>query len=118
MTDHRLADKEIEEGLERSRQSLLAGSGAPGLIEALRERIPTMSDNVYVFTWIPEQGEDLYDVLLDGMTVAHVEVPRPGLPGQVVVDVMSLSRYRYLHRAQTKMVRRKLEAAIRLARSR
>jgi hypothetical protein len=100
--------------LETSRIRLLAGDGPEGLMNALQNRFPDLSDNVFIIAHVPEQGEDLYDVLVDATDIVHVEIPRTGA-SQPLIERSSLERYRQMHSAQTKAAKRKLDAAVRLA---
>jgi hypothetical protein len=112
------AQEALDQQLEESRVRLLSGNGPPALLTTLRSVFPDLSDNVYIIEWLPEQGEDIYDVLVDATTVVHVEVPRPGVVQRVVIDQMSLERYREIHSSLSKLDRRRLDAILRLSRQR
>jgi hypothetical protein len=112
------AQVELEQRLERERVELLAGKGPPMLLEALRDQLPELADSVYIIANLPEQYEDIYDVLIGGTTVVHVEIPRPGIPQSMVVSQSTLDRYREMHASQSKSGRRRLDAALRLVHAR
>jgi hypothetical protein len=100
--------------LESGRARLLAGETSGVLLQAIRRRLQTITTSIYVLRWIPEQGEDLFDVLVDGTSVAHVEVPR-GEERESVFEVLDVEAYRS-RTPLTKNERRKLEVALQLAR--
>jgi hypothetical protein len=68
----------------------------------------------YILRWIPEQGEDLYDVLVDGATVAHIEIPRHIPAQETVFESWPVEEYRRTRGTVTKPERRKLELALQL----
>jgi hypothetical protein len=103
--------------LEQGRKQLLSASASEGLIRILRRKLESITRNVYVVRWIPEQGEDLYHVLVDGATVAHVEIPRRSPDREPLFVTWPVEEYRRASKAFTKPERRKLELALELARS-
>jgi hypothetical protein len=115
MSEHTLTDKKMLDELERSREQLLSGSSAQGLVRVLRRKLQSITRNIYVFRWI--QGEDLYDVLVDGVTVAHVEIPRRDPDQEAIFETLPVEEYRRTRKNLTKTERRKLELALQLAQS-
>jgi hypothetical protein len=111
------AQKELEQQLEKSRILLLSGE-PPGLLSALQNQFRDLSNNLYIISSIPEQCEEIFDVLVDGTTVVHVEIPRPGISQPLLLEPMSLQQYRRLHSTLSKLGRRRLEAAVKLAHQR
>ena len=109
------AREALDKQLEESRVRFLAGNGPPALLTTLRSVFPDLSDNVYIIDHLPEQGEDIYDVLVDATTVVHVEMPRTGVSQRVVIEEMPLERYREIHSSLSKMDRRRLDAILLLA---
>lgn len=117
MSDHSLSDQKVIEQLERSRDQLLSGDSASDLVRVLRRKLQSITRNVYVLRWVPEQAEDIYDVLVDGVTVVRVEISRV-TPGQeTAFESWTVEEYRSNRKALTKPERRKLELALELARS-
>ncbi len=117
MSSLTLTDKKMIDDLERSREQLLSKSSSHALIRVLRHNLQSITRNIYVFRWIPEQGEDLYDVLVDGVTVAHVEIPRGDPYQESLFETWPVEEYRRTRQSLTKPERRKLELALQLARS-
>lgn len=84
-------DDALREQLERSRASLFAG-GNPRLLSALRNTFHGLESAVVV-DWIPEQGEDIYTVVVQGNRVAVVEIDRTSIEPQPTVEVLSADEY-------------------------
>jgi hypothetical protein len=112
-----LAEKTIIAELENGRTKLLAEESPRVLLDVIRRRLSTVTDNLYLLRWIPEQGEDLYEVLVDGSTVVHVEIPR-GEKRETVFELSPVDVYRRSAASLTKTDRRKIEAALQLAQAR
>lgn len=107
-------DETYTRELEEGRELLLSGKYAPGLLDALRRRMQTITRNMYVIQWIPEQREDLYDVLVDVTLIARVEVRRDGTHVDTELETWPLKEYlREGHLG--KRERRRLAIAVRLA---
>jgi hypothetical protein len=47
----------------------------------------------YVLYWTPEQGEDLYSVLVDEDAVAHVELDRTNADAAPILEVVPIRKY-------------------------
>jgi hypothetical protein len=77
----------------------------------------SITRNIYVVRWIPEQTEDLYDVLVDATTVVHVEISRAGHAAETVFETSTVAEYRQRHANLTRPERRKLDLALELSRS-
>jgi hypothetical protein len=110
-----LSDKQMISELERGREQLLSEPSSRSLLSNLRRKLQSISRNIYVFHWIPEQTEDLYDVLVDGVTVVHIEIPRGERGKEVVFEKWGIQEYLSARKQLTKPDRRKLELALRLA---
>ncbi|GFE88610.1 hypothetical protein GCM10011488_35640 [Steroidobacter agaridevorans] len=117
MNEHTLTDRKMIDELEKSREQLLSASSSEGLLRVLRRKLQSITPNVYVLRWIPEQGEDLYDVLVDGATVAHIEIPRRNPDQETVFETWPVEEYRRTRKILTTPERRKLQLALHLARS-
>lgn len=68
----------VEAVLRKSAKSLFENENNP-LLQALRLARPNLRQ-AYILSWIPEQAEDIYDVLVDKNTVCTVEVQRASIP--------------------------------------
>jgi hypothetical protein len=85
------------------------------LLAALRRLLQSITPNLYILKWISEQGEDLYDILVDGTTVARIEIPRGRNDGQQMCRTMTVEEYIREQPSMTKPERRRLEVALNLA---
>ena len=112
ITRQSLTEKRMIDELEREREQLLSDPSHK-LLSSLRRKLQSISRNIYVVDWIPEQTEDLYDVLVDGRIVVHIEVPRDAGTDEIVFEKFGIEEY--LNRRLSKPDRRKLELALRLA---
>jgi len=117
MTRQSLSDQQMIDDLKSGRERLLSEPSLQPLLSALRRGLQSITRNIYVFRWIPEQGEDLYDVLVDGTVVVHVEVPRDASQiGTAAFQEWAVEEYLKVQ-TLAKHDRRKLELARSLARS-
>jgi hypothetical protein len=115
VTRRSLSDKQMMSELEGGREHLLSDPSSRSLLSSRRRKLQSVTRNVYVFRWIPEQTEDLYDILVDGTTVVHIEIPRATRGGEIVFERWGIQEYLNARKHLAKPVRRKLELALRLA---
>jgi len=71
--------------------------------------------NVYVVRWVVEQGEDLYDVLVDGKTVVHVQIPRASNNEQISFQTWPVADHLRIRKDLPRPDRRRFELALKLA---
>jgi hypothetical protein len=117
MTRQSVSEAQMIDDREAGRVRLLSEPSSHDLLSALRRRLQTITRNMYIFRWIPEQGEDLYDVLVDGATVVHIEIPRSAQNREAPFEKWPVDEYLKLRKNLTKQESRKLQLALRLARS-
>jgi hypothetical protein len=98
--------------LEAGREHLLSAPASRRLLSLLRQRLQSITRNVYIVGYIPEQTEELYDILIDGITVVHIELPRDASSREIVFEKSGVDEYRT---RVGKLDRRKLELALELA---
>jgi hypothetical protein len=82
------------------------------LLELLRKIYPKMR-TTYILDWIPEQGEDIYTVLVNTDTVCEVELDRYDLSVESIVK--SMETVNNFKKGLRKLASIKLEVAIDLA---
>lgn len=82
-------EQQMREELVRSNRSLQDGSYGR-LVDALQSENVNVA-GAYVLNWIPEQAEDIYEVLVSAREVVIVEVPRDS--GQLLVEREDLVKY-------------------------
>jgi hypothetical protein len=102
--------------LKKQREWLLSDPTSRKLLTALRRALQSITRNIFIVHYIPEQYEDIYDILVDGTTVVRIEIPRHGHDGDVVFEKWPI--YEYLKKSRTKPSRSKLRLAIELAHER
>lgn len=108
----------LDEELLQSREQLLNGKNHVELLLALRTNFPSMTDNVFIVGWIPEQGEDIFTVLVDGNKVVKAEISRINpAENPIIFDVVTVKEYLKLNPVISKFIRRKLNAAMQLLRN-
>lgn len=115
MNDRSLTDDQITQELQRGREALLSDKASRSLLSVLRLLLQSITPNLYILRWIPEQGEDLYDVLVDGQKVAHVEISRTGSEHHNAFRTWTVEEYIRTQPEMTKLERRRLELARELA---
>jgi hypothetical protein len=109
----RRSEKQMIGELEAGREHLLSAPEARRLLSVFRQRLLSITRNVYIVRHITEQYEDLYDILVDGTTVVQIELPRDASSTEIVFEKSSVKEY--ARRGMTKPHRRKLELALELA---
>lgn len=109
----RLREEQMRRELLAGREGLLAGDRWPRLSRALRERFSDYRQ-AFIVDWIPEQAEEICTVLIDGATIAIVEVSR--LESQpTLFQSMTLAEYRRKQQGMmSRTSRRRLEMALAL----
>ena len=116
MIRRRLSELRLIDTLQAGHESVLSDASPRSLLTVIRRKLLTITRNLYVIRHIPEQYEDLYDILIDGAIVAHIEIPREPHYDEIVIETCSLHQYLKCHRNIGKSVRRRIEMALQLAR--
>jgi hypothetical protein len=70
---------------------------------------------MYIVDYIPEQYEEIYEVLVDGKTVVSVELSRKIVDAPAVLESWSLDDYMKRKGRLSKLARRRLNFAMELA---
>jgi hypothetical protein len=110
------ADEEMIDGLRAGRERLLSDPSRGALLSAIRRGLSSISINMYVVSYIPEQYEEIYEVLVDGTTIASVELPRKSVDASIVFKSWALDDYLKRRKGRlSKLARRRLNFAIELA---
>jgi hypothetical protein len=101
-------DDEIEQSLIRASKLQLEGHSNRRLLKMLLSEVGNLNQ-AFVIDWIPEQGEDIYTIVVPPDTVAIVEVPRDDSDSGVpMIQRMHFHQYRRGIKSTTKEIRRKL----------
>ncbi|BBB99315.1 hypothetical protein DXU06_08055 [Bradyrhizobium elkanii] len=110
-----LSDKLTIAELETGREHLLLEPASQRLLMSLRRRLQSITQNIYIVRHISEQAEDLFDVLVDGKLVVHIELPRDARSEEVVFKIFGVDEYLNTRTHLTKIGRRRLKLALELA---
>jgi len=86
-------ESEYREQLIRSHNSLFRDSNKQRLLLALRQFYPKMKAG-YTLHWIPEQGEDIYHILIASNLLVEVEVDRFNKESEPIIKEISLDQYK------------------------
>jgi hypothetical protein len=116
MTHLSLSDRRAIDELKKERERLFSEASSQRLLSELRRRLQSITQDIYIIRSIAEQGEDLYDILVDGATVVHIEIPRTSQNGETVFETCSVEEYLKDRPSLLKRERRKLELILRLSR--
>jgi hypothetical protein len=104
---------DYREQLICSHKSLYEDEDKNRILSALNTHYPKMR-TAYTLDWIPEQGEDIYTILVDLDMVATVEVDRLDKASKPFVDAIPIKQYQH---KLSKKDQIKLSVALDLAQS-
>ena len=104
-------EKDFRAELIKSRDSLFNEKNMGKLLTVLRASDAELK-TAYIIDWTPEQGEDIYRVLVNTDYIAMVELDRINPNAGPIVEKMPLSEYQ---QGLSKSARIKLAVAIDLA---
>ena len=99
--------QQIVRALQQRREALLSNESNQVLSSYIRKHLNSITPNFYILRWIPEQAEDLYDLLVDGDKVIHVEISRLGNADHNFHQVWTVEQYLHSHQDMTKVERRR-----------
>jgi len=85
-------EQDIREQLIKSKQSLFKGKEKRRLLEVIRNSYPEMN-TAYIVNWIPEQGEDIYNILINDNIIAEIELDRYNTEIEPIVETKTISQY-------------------------
>ena len=83
----------FREKLICSHKSLYEDEDKSRILHSLKESHPEMK-TAYVLEWIPDQGEDIYIILIDSEVIAKIEVDRFDMTIKPSIEEVSISRYK------------------------
>ena len=104
-------DTDIERLLLQSSSNLLKGPLTP-LRVALLEKFGPM-EKAFIVDWIPEQGEDIYTIVINRDAIIVLEISRHE-PTALEFEIKTVRAYFAENPRIGKDTRRKIEAAVRL----
>jgi hypothetical protein len=104
-------EQDFRRELINSHKSLFKEGNNQRLLSVLRTYFPNMK-TAYFIGHTPEQGEDIYLILIDANIIAVIELNRLNLSAEPIVETISIERYK---RGLSKMRQVKLALAIELS---
>ena len=117
MTPLSLTDQSTLDRLRDGRHGLLEDDAERSALKVLRRRLQTITRNVYILQYLVDEGEIYCDILVDGTTVVHMEIPPVNEGGEIVFESMTLAAFRKRNSKLSRLDRRRLELALELAQS-
>ncbi len=86
-------EKDFRDVLIKSHKSLFDEDSYQGLLQVLKTNFPEMK-TAYFIRHIPEQGEDLYTMLVDLDTIATIEISRYSQDEKPIVEISSINDFK------------------------
>jgi hypothetical protein len=104
---------QLEREILSSQDAFYAGNSGAAVLDAISEGFPNASRG-HLLQWLPDQGEDIFWVLIDPSKVAVIEIPRSnhGVGGAPLCKTIALQEY--LSRPLTSENRRKARLAAKI----
>ncbi|KMK95082.1 hypothetical protein [Rossellomorea marisflavi] len=85
-------EQEIRKLLIKSNQLLFESEEKKRLLEVIKCFYPEMI-TAYIIYWIPEQGEDIYKILINDSIISEIELERNNSEIMPKVETMTISQY-------------------------
>ncbi|WP_106766551.1 hypothetical protein [Paenibacillus faecalis] len=85
-------EQELKEQLIKSNQSLFKSEEKRRLLEVIRSSFSEMKAT-YIVNWIPEQGEDIYKILINDNIIAEIELDRYSDEVEPIVEFEDVPHY-------------------------
>lgn len=113
INSRKIANDRLKVELQNSMNSLFSGETNAKLLDALNLFFPRIPF-AFIVDWIPEQGEDIYEILIDCERIAVIEVPRKMDVdlANIPLEIFPIGRYENRHLPVD--LRRKLKASLEL----
>jgi hypothetical protein len=114
MNTNRAEERESRRrGLLESSASLCSWRNQGLLAQAVRNFFPTLQ-HAFILSWLPEQAEDIYWLLVSRTEIAKIELARNQEIQENAASVKIVSVETFRHRRLSRQVREKLEIALEL----
>jgi len=88
-----LLEKGLEDGLVKGKITPNTFDGDKRILKVLKENVPNFKCG-YVVSWTPEQGEDLYSIVVNEKVIFKIEVNRIDLEEEVIWSAVPIKEYR------------------------
>lgn len=104
-------EQEVRNELINSHKTLFGGGSDERLLKVLKLYFDMKT--AYILNWIPEQGEDLYTLLINTDMIARIEISRINQKADPIIKTCELKEFQ---KGLSKILQIKLVVAIDLAR--
>ncbi|RXE57556.1 hypothetical protein [Acetivibrio mesophilus] len=104
-------EEDFRDSLIKSHNLLFNKNSYRGLVQVLKTSFPEMK-TAYIIRHIPEQGEDLYTILVDLDTIATIEISRYSQDEKPIIEISSINDFKH---GMSKVEQIKLAVALDLA---
>lgn len=104
-------EQEFRKQLLHSHEYLFVRKSNQKVLDVLNAYFPNMK-TAYIIDQVPEQGEDIYTILIDTDYIIRVEIERRNLTAEPIIQTIGLNDYKY---GLSKVKQIKLAVAIDLA---
>lgn len=104
-------EEDFRNALIKSHKLLFTGDLYKELLQVLKTNFPEMK-TAYILKHIPEQGEDLYTILVNLDTIATIEISRYSQDEKPIVEISSINDFK---RGMSKVQQIELAVALDLA---
>jgi hypothetical protein len=85
-------EQENRELLIKSNLLLFKSEEKQRLLEVIKSSYPGMY-TAYIIHWIPEQGEDIYKILINDNIIAKIELDRNNFEVEPIVETITIPQY-------------------------
>ncbi|WP_409341520.1 hypothetical protein [Paenibacillus sp. MBLB4367] len=85
-------EKDCREQLIKAHKSLFIDKDKMRLLAVLRTCFPNMK-TAYIIKWLPEQGEDIFTILINNNVIARVELDRNDLNTAPIIESEPLDKH-------------------------
>lgn len=85
-------EQDIRKQLVKSNELLFKSEENKRLLEVIRSIYPEMKA-AYIIDWIPEQGEDIYKLLINDNIILVIELDRLNVEIEPIVELKTIPQY-------------------------
>lgn len=85
-------EQELREQLILYNESLFKSEEKNRLLKSIRSLFSEMK-TAFIIHWIPEQGEDIYRILIDDNNILEIELDKYDSHNEPIVEITAISQY-------------------------
>ncbi|MBY9078843.1 hypothetical protein [Paenibacillus sp. CGMCC 1.18879] len=87
-----LTEQQYKEQLLKFHNSLFVDPSYKRLLQLLQDIYQDFK-TAYILDWIPEQGEDIYTILINNKYIATIELDRYDIQTEPIIQTISMKEY-------------------------